>query len=168
MRKNGPRLRGPEVIKQCNKTESSVYQTARSHFGWPSRIAKPFTSETPCSTLDIYPTVLEATGVAAQSQIQPLDGVSLIPLLDHETETRSKPYKLHTNASGKSSKKGKKASADAADSLTLLFDVSKHPMETTDLAAQQPERVLQMNTALEAWKASVENSLSGAEYESTP
>ena len=29
---------------------------------WPARIAKPFISETPCSTLDIYPTVLEATG----------------------------------------------------------------------------------------------------------
>ena len=49
---------------------------------WPARIAKPFISETLCSTLDIYPTVFEATGTVAQNQIQPLDGVSLIPLFD--------------------------------------------------------------------------------------
>ena len=151
---------------------------------WPARIAQPFTSETPCSTLDIYPTVLEATGIAAQSQIQPLDGVSLIPLLDRKTEIRSKPipfwsnarehnshaawlewpYKLHTNVSGKSSKKGKKASTAATNSLPLLYDVSKDPRETTDLAAQQPERVSQMTAALEAWKVAVEKSLSGADY----
>jgi arylsulfatase A-like enzyme len=151
---------------------------------WPARIAHPFTSEAPCSTLDIYPTVLEATGIAPSSQIQPLDGVSLIPLLDRKTETRSKPipfwsnarehnshaallqwpYKLHTNVSGKALKKNKNASADSADSPLLLYDVSNDPKETTDLAAQQPERVAQMTAALEAWKASVENSLSGADY----
>ncbi len=151
---------------------------------WPARIAHPFTSEAPCSTLDIYPTVLEAAGIAPSSQIQPLDGVSLIPMLDRKTETRSKPipfwsnarehhshaawlewpYKLHTNVSGKALKKNKNAAADEADSPLLLYDVSKDPKETTDLAAQQPERVAQMTAALEAWKASVENSLSGADY----
>src|SRR5688572_29453055 len=60
---------------------------------WPARIPKPFSSETPCSTLDIYPTVLEATGVPAQNQIQPLDGISLLPLIERKpgAETRSKP-----------------------------------------------------------------------------
>jgi arylsulfatase A-like enzyme len=38
---------------------------------WPARITKPFSSATPCSTLDIYPTVLEATGAVAKNQIQP-------------------------------------------------------------------------------------------------
>src|SRR5690606_5034594 len=52
---------------------------------WPKRIAQPFISEVPCSTLDIYPTVLEATGAVAQNQIQPLDGVSLLPLFDRKT-----------------------------------------------------------------------------------
>ncbi len=46
----------------------------------------------------------------------------------------------------------------------LLYDVSKDPKETTDLAAQQPERVAKMTAALAAWKASVEKSLAGADY----
>ena len=151
---------------------------------WPARITQPFTSETPCSTLDIYPTVLEATGIIAQTQIQPLDGVSLIPLLDRKSEPRSKPipfwsnarvhtshaawldwpYKLHTNVTDKSLTKDRKASVDAPNGLLLLYDVSIDPKEKNDLAAQQPARVAQMTAALEAWKTSVENSLSGADY----
>lgn len=148
---------------------------------WPARIAKPFISETPCSTLDIYPTVLEASGAVAQNQIQPLDGISLIPLFDQKTNERTKPipfwnhagaqpghaawldwpYKLHINPVAGRDRKGKKGGPALP---TLLYDVSKDPQETTDLAAQEPERVAKMIAALEAWKASVENSLSGADY----
>jgi hypothetical protein len=46
----------------------------------------------------------------------------------------------------------------------LLYDVSKDPNETTDLAKQEPERVAQMTAELNTWKASVLNSLSGADY----
>ena len=153
---------------------------------WPARIAKPFVSETPCSTLDIYPTVLEATGVVAKNQIQPLDGVSLLPLFDRKTEVRTKaipfwnhlgqqpghaalldwPYKLHTNPGGGRGKNAKKEGDDLP--TVLLFDVSQDPKETTDLAAQEPDRVAKMSDALAAWKASVEKSLAGADYDEQP
>jgi arylsulfatase A-like enzyme len=151
---------------------------------WPARIAKPFISQVPCSTLDIYPTVLEATGAVAQNQIQPLDGLSLLPLFDRKTESRTRPipfwnhagaqpghaawldwpYKLHTNPA-----EGRKKAKGGAESVPpQLYDVSKDPKETTDLAAQEPERVARMTAALEAWKASVENSLAGADYGGQP
>lgn len=149
---------------------------------WPARIAKPFISETPCSTLDIYPTVLAATGAVAQHQIQPLDGLSLLPLFDRKTESRTKPipfwnhlgkpghaalldwpYKLHTDAVAGRGKKGGDTFA-----AVQLYDVSKDPKEAADLAAQQPERVAKMTAALVAWKASVEKSLSGADYPTAP
>jgi arylsulfatase A-like enzyme len=148
---------------------------------WPARISKPFVSEAPCSTLDMYPTILEATGAVAQNQIQPLDGISLLPLIDRKTDNRSKaipfwnhagkqpghaalldwPYKLHTDAVAGRNKKSKE---DAATGPTLLYDVSKDPKESTDLAAQQPERVAKMTAELVVWKASVEKSLAGADY----
>jgi arylsulfatase A-like enzyme len=149
---------------------------------WPARIAKPSISATPCSTLDIYPTVLEATGAVTQNQIQPLDGVSLIPLFEHKTESRTKPipfwdhgtghadwldwpYKLHTNPVTTRYTKSKQ---DSALAVTQLYDVSKDPKETTDLAAQEPERVAKMTAALQAWKVSVEKSLAGADYGGQP
>ena len=150
---------------------------------WPARIPRPFISETPCSTLDIYPTVLAATGAVAKNQIQPLDGINLLPLFDRQTESRTKalpfwnhagaqpghaawlewPYKLHLNAAAaRGAKKGKKA-GDAIPAV-LLYNVAKDPKETLDLAAQEPERVASMTAALEAWQASVEKSLAGADY----
>src|SRR6185295_15584184 len=84
---------------------------------WPARIPTPFVSSVPCSTLDIYPTVLAATGATAEKQVRPLDGIDLLPLFDRRTDRREKPipfvshinrpdshaalldwpYKLHTN-----------------------------------------------------------------------
>jgi arylsulfatase A-like enzyme len=149
---------------------------------WPARIPQPFVSQMPCSTSDIYPTVLEATGAVAQNQIQPLDGISLLPLFDRKTEARLKPiafwanargpqshaalldwpYKLHTNPGAGRGRKGE--DRDASLPPVLLYDVSQDPKETTDLAAREPERVAKMTAALAAWKASVEKSLAGADY----
>ena len=153
---------------------------------WPARIPKPFITQMPCSTLDIYPTVLEATGAVAKNQTQPLDGISLIPLFDHKTESRSKaipfwahgnvaqgnpghaalldwPYKLHLDPKlGRGVTQG--TNAIKAASKVLLYDVSKDPKETNDLAAQEPERVKRMSAELVAWRASVDRSLSGADY----
>lgn len=148
--------------------------------------SKPFVTQMPCSTLDIYPTVLEATGVAAKDQIRPLDGISLLPLFDHKTEARAKaipfwnhgdranprpghaalldwPYKLHTDPAA-----GRRANLPLNEGekipAVLPYDVSKDPKETTDLAAQEPGRVKKMTAELNAWKKSVEKSLGGAGY----
>jgi len=149
---------------------------------WPARISKPFISGLPCSTLDMYPTILAATGAAAPKQIQPLDGVNLLPLFDQQMTKREKPipfvarinqpnshatlldwpYKLHIDASAA---RGKKGVSGGDVKPVLLYDVSNDPKETTDLAAQQPERVAKMTAALVAWKASVEKSLAGADYD---
>ncbi|MBC8351048.1 MAG: sulfatase-like hydrolase/transferase [Planctomycetes bacterium] len=48
---------------------------------WPARIAKPRTTDIRCNTCDIYPTLLEITGVSIEGQA-PLDGVSLASLID--------------------------------------------------------------------------------------
>jgi hypothetical protein len=71
------------------------------------------------------------------------------------------PYKLHTDAGAG---RGKKGSPGGEVKPVLLFDVSKDANETTDLAAQQPERVAKMTAALAEWKASVGKSLAGADY----
>lgn len=57
---------------------------------WPARISKPAVSDLPCSTLDIYPTILAAAGVTAKHQIQPLDGVNLLPLFDGRMTERGR------------------------------------------------------------------------------
>lgn len=57
---------------------------------WPARIETPQVIAVPCVTSDIYPTVLDAAGVTVEKQ-PPLDGVSLLPLLEGGRSDRAAP-----------------------------------------------------------------------------
>ena len=57
---------------------------------WPARVTQPRVVTLPCATYDIYPTLLELAGVTARKQ-PPLDGVSLVPLLDGKMNDRPRP-----------------------------------------------------------------------------
>jgi arylsulfatase A-like enzyme len=129
---------------------------------WPARIPKPFISGLPCSTSDIYPTVLAATGAKAEKQVQPLDGINLLPLFDQQMTKREKPIPFVARINQPDSHATLRPSGEVAP--VLLYDVSKDPKETANLAAQQPERVAKMSAELAAWKASVGKSLAGADY----
>jgi arylsulfatase A-like enzyme len=145
---------------------------------WPARITAPSVSDMPCCTFDMYSTILDAAGAVAKDQVRPLDGISLLPLIDGKMTDRGKPipfwnnasrpqghvalldwpYKLHLDPANRRRRDNSDLPA------LLLFDVAKDPKETTDLAEQQPERVAKMKAQLEAWQASVRNSLAGEDY----
>ena len=57
---------------------------------WPNRVPAPRVTSVPTGTVDIYPTLLEISGVKVANQ-PILDGVSLVPLLDGEMDSRPKP-----------------------------------------------------------------------------
>ena len=57
---------------------------------WPARISGHRTTDVPCNTSDIYPTLLEIAGVRMAKQ-PPLDGISLCSFIDGRMNARSKP-----------------------------------------------------------------------------
>jgi len=57
---------------------------------WPARIPHPRVTNVPCNTSDIYPTLLEIAGVQMTRQ-PPLDGISLVPLIEDTVTRRLKP-----------------------------------------------------------------------------
>ncbi len=57
---------------------------------WPARISKHRTTSVRCNTTDIYPTLLEIVGVKMKGQ-PPLDGISLVPLIDNKMTARPRP-----------------------------------------------------------------------------
>ncbi|WP_052028797.1 sulfatase family protein [Rhodopirellula baltica] len=56
---------------------------------WPAKIGQPTTSQIPSVTTDILPTLCELAGVAVPRR--PLDGVSLVPLLEGRMKQRNQP-----------------------------------------------------------------------------
>ena len=57
---------------------------------WPVRVPKPVVTDVRCNTCDIYPTLLEVAGVSVEKQ-PPLDGISLVPMIDGEMNARQRP-----------------------------------------------------------------------------
>ncbi|MFK5920695.1 MAG: sulfatase-like hydrolase/transferase [Verrucomicrobiota bacterium] len=56
---------------------------------WPAKISKARISMSRCNTVDIYPTLLEIAGIKV-SHSHPLDGISLLPLIEGAESQRSK------------------------------------------------------------------------------
>ncbi|MDI6449313.1 sulfatase-like hydrolase/transferase [Anaerobaca lacustris] len=57
---------------------------------WPAALRQPRATDVPCNTSDIYPTLLEIAGVTVDNQ-PPLDGVSLVPLIQGRMASRPMP-----------------------------------------------------------------------------
>ena len=57
---------------------------------WPSRYPEHRVVDVPGNTSDFYPTLLDIAGVQMEGQ-PPLDGISLVPLLDGEMASRPAP-----------------------------------------------------------------------------
>jgi len=57
---------------------------------WPARFQGHRATAVPCVTSDIYPTLLDIVGVTMPNQ-PPLDGISLLPLIDGKMTERPKP-----------------------------------------------------------------------------
>jgi arylsulfatase A-like enzyme len=140
---------------------------------WPARIKKPVVTDIPVCTSDIYPTIVDLLNIKIPDQVQPLDGISLVPLLDGKMKERPKPigfwhpdgddvmgglaawldnrYKLHTS--------GNKYE---------LYDLTVDLSEKTDIAAKHPEIVNRMKAELETWQASVRRSNRGEDCQRKP
>ena len=138
---------------------------------WPAKVTKPRVVDMPCSTLDYFPTVLDVLGFQMKGQPKPVDGISLLPMIEGTMTERPRPigfqssgqvslvdsrYKLIKSGGGK--KKGQNGDF-------MLFDLIEDPSETTDLAAEKPETVEAMKETLQAWQESCKASAAGEDYE---
>ncbi len=129
---------------------------------WPSQL-KPGESQAPVIALDILPTVLAATGVAAPDT-KPLDGKNILPVLRGEIAPQPRNFFWSSGSeegwwavrSGDWKLVGEKAKIG-------LFDLSKDVSEKTDLAKTMPEKVAELTKLHDAWLAKMANPVKAGE-----
>ncbi len=130
---------------------------------WPSRISPGMSTDVPAVTLDYLPTIVELTG-AEFADSRPRDGRSLVPLLDGHNAPRGRPIGFQSQKQlAWTDDRFKLISVDAGKSWQL-YDLLADRSETRDLAAEKPELVQRMQSALESWRASCRASAAGADY----
>jgi arylsulfatase A-like enzyme len=117
---------------------------------WPGHARPGRVVETPCSTLDYFATLMEILGWKWPKKPRPLDGISLLPLIDEKLSERPVPipfryiqgeqamfgsptmameenqYKLLTNFSD-----------DGREDM--LFDLRRNPYEKNNIISEKPE-----------------------------
>lgn len=129
---------------------------------WPSRV-KPGRTAVPVVTSDFYPTILEAAGVAMpKDKPQPIDGISLMPLLDGKMSERPAPIGfMNGNGTALSDNRYKLV---VVSKSKQLYDLIEDLGERKDLSAEKPDVVAMMSKVLDDWTASVRKSQEGADY----
>ncbi len=125
---------------------------------WPARIPNGVTHQSPISSLDIFPTVLDAAGIAAAAS-RKLDGVDLMPQLvgDGKPEMSRRffwRYAMGDAAYGFAVRDGDmKLVRSGYKKGDLLFDLGNDPWEQNNLAAQRPEEVERLSQLIRQWDA---------------
>ncbi len=137
---------------------------------WPARIKKPSSTDVPAVTSDIYPTILDIVGYQAPNQVKPIDGISILPLIEGKMTSRPRPIGFVWSGNGKT--KGHAAWSDNRYKLLKhtpdkyeLYDLVDDMSESKDIAAEKPDIVARMKAELELWLDSVEDSDKGKDYQ---
>jgi len=137
---------------------------------WPSKIKKPAVSDVPACVSDIYPTLVELGQAKVANQIQPLDGISLVPLLDGKMAERPVPIGFW-HGIGKDKNAGHSALTgnryklhNLGEDKYELYDLTADAAESKDLADTKPDVVKEMKAQLDTWQKSVQRSLKKEDY----
>jgi arylsulfatase A len=109
-------------------------------------------SDEPVVGNDLFPTVLELAGVELPVDLV-LDSASIASVFKGDPVQRERPL-FWRNASGKNPYRVAirdgdwKLLSDSKHTKFLLYNITKDPSETTDLSAQEPERLQRMKKQL--------------------
>jgi len=108
---------------------------------WPARIPGHRVTDVPCNTSDIYPTLLEIAGVRMPKQ-PPLDGISLVPLIEGRMRRRAQPmgfWDHPTRGISTPSKKWMTSLLAAQQADQEVDDPSRLRSEAGTISKQYPE-----------------------------
>lgn len=135
---------------------------------WPGRIKPGRTTSQTALGMDLLPTLLELSGTKPPAGHR-FDGTSLAQLLLHDKAlpartlfwgynerygVRQGDWKLVVNQPAEGAAKGKKKAA-TGEPAVALFNLSDDIAEKKNVAAEHPDRVRQLQSALAEWKRDV-------------
>jgi len=127
---------------------------------WPGRIAAGRTCDVPVTSVDFYPTLRDAAGLAGDGD-QALDGESLLPVLTGARSLKRDavywhyPHYHHSRPAGAVREKAWKLIEFYDDHHVELYNLANDIGETNDLAGRKPRRARRLREGLEAWRRSV-------------
>jgi arylsulfatase A-like enzyme len=131
---------------------------------WPARIKAGRVTDIPCSTSDYFPTVIDILGFKIERRPEPVDGISLLPLINGKMQRRPMPIGFQSAGQLSLTDNRYKIYSSNKGKTYNLFDLLEDPGETKDLAAEKPQILQSMKNMLIKWRKSCRDSLAGNDY----
>ncbi len=142
----------PFVGQKMDLLEGGIRVPMIAH--WPARIAPGRVAGAPAITMDWTATMLAAAGVAPHAD-HPMDGVSLLPVLDGAESDAERPlYWRMKHRQQRALRRGrwKYLSMDGHD---FLFDLASDERERANLAHRHAGRLASLRADWERWAAAL-------------
>jgi arylsulfatase A-like enzyme len=145
---NGPRWNGGMKGRKGSTDEGGVRSPLLVR--WPGTI-RPGTAVTPIAgAIDLYPTLIELTGVERAGD-KPFDGISLAPwLLGKNPAAPDRVLFQHWN--GRVSARTQQHRLDAGGQL---YDMTNDPRQQKNVAAEHPQVARRLSDEVERWRRTV-------------
>jgi arylsulfatase A-like enzyme len=135
---------------------------------WPGRVSPGTTTDVPTSTLDYLPTVLDILNIGMPDD-RPIDGVSMMPLLNGTANTRPEPIPFwHKNRMALIQGNLKLVMTPDKPDSDELYDLGEDVAEEQDIAAAHEDVAAALRIRLEAFAESARASDNGADYPDGP
>lgn len=130
---------------------------------WPAKVKPGSTTDFPAVTSDYLPTILDVLN-AELSDNRPLDGISLLPMIEGRSQERQSPIGFLSKKKTSLITHRYKLYRHDEEKNWELFDLLADPSETKNLASQLPEKVEELAGILEQWRQSCDHSDQGLDY----
>ena len=160
----------PETVGGLRGFKGSVYEgglRVPGIFEWPGTIVPRVTSYPAC-VMDLFPTVVDLSGLPEDVMVHPVDGHSLRPLFAGGSEASGKreaPIGFRYNkARALIDDRYKLLTTDREKGIYELYDLSSDPAESIDLAATETAILAQMKEQLLSWDKTMDASFAGKDY----
>lgn len=121
---------------------------------WPARIRAGATTAQQAITMDWVGTMLAAAGVAPHRDY-PLDGISLLPVLDDPAVLIGRELFWRMKFRSQKAMRAGNWKYLALDGDEFLFDLSKDQRERANLARRDPARLTDLRARYAAWEAAL-------------
>jgi hypothetical protein len=99
-----------------------------------------------------------------KGQPKPIDGVSLLPLIEGKMTERPSPIGFESGSQVSLTDNRYKIYSRNRGKTYMLFDLIEDPGEKKDLVAEKSQILQSMKTTIETWRKSCEDSLAGKDY----
>jgi arylsulfatase A-like enzyme len=150
----------PNTVGGLRGSKGTVYEGGLRVPGiieWPA-VIDPKISRFPASTIDIL-------GLPKDNLLNPIDGISLMPIFHNEIGKRIKKIPFRYKDQGVLLDNNYKLIATSVkENEFVLFNLENDPIEAQNIAQEKPILFDQMKTEFKKWNQTVESSMLGKDY----